>query len=98
MTGSPSGTIVQQAIIDAAGVEWTINDMAQVAVNGVGDTSTANVIAIAFINNQVWQQNKSLMWWYKTTNPTGTAWLPPGGTPQSPLTFPPGAPTSVIAS
>ena len=97
MTSSASGTVILQGIIDAAGLWWTINDVAHVAVNGVADTSTANVIAIAFVNDQIWQQNSALRWWYKTTNPTGAAWLPTGGTMQSPLSYPPGAPTSVTA-
>ncbi len=95
---SPSGTLIQQAIVDAAGVEWTINDAGEVTVNGVGDATTANVIAIAFVNGALWQQNNALRWWYKTTNPTGTAWLPAGGTLVSPLPALPGAPTAVTAS
>jgi hypothetical protein len=98
MTASPNGTIIQQGIIDAAGVWWTINDVGQVAANGVGDASTGNVIAIAYVNGQIWQQNNALRWWYKTTNPTGTAWLPAGGTMSSPIAYPPSAPTDVTAS
>lgn len=95
---TPSGTLIQQAIIDAAGVEWTINDAGEVAVNGVGDATTSNVIAIGYTGGQVWQQNSKLRWWYKTTNPTGASWLPQGGTLTSPFPSPPAAPTAVIAS
>jgi hypothetical protein len=93
---SANNTLITQAIVDGANNLWTIN-AGQVAVNGVVDTSTAKVIAIAFVNNQLWQQNNTLRWWYKTTNPTGTAWLPKAGTMTSPLPTTPGAPTAVTA-
>lgn len=83
---SPNGTIVTTvgpAIVDANGHLWTITAGAQVAVDGVADTTTANVIELAFVGNQVWQENGSLLWWSKTL-PTDV-WSPPAGTTVSPL-------------
>jgi len=44
------------SIHDAAGNVWTINAAGQVTVNGVADTTTANVAEIAYVNGLVWQQ------------------------------------------
>jgi hypothetical protein len=71
------------AIIDASGNKWTITGTAQVAVNGVTDASTAQVSEIALVNNQVWQENASNLWWGKTS--PAAAWAPGPGTSTSPL-------------
>lgn len=85
------------AITDTAGVAWAINAAEQITINGVIDTTTANVVMLVLINGQLWQQNKAGGWWYKTTNPTGKSWLG-GGTKVSPLSATaPGAPTGVTA-
>ena len=99
MSQSPNFSAVQLALIDSANVVWAINSAGVITINGVADTTTANVIAIALISGNLWQQNRTGMWWYKTTNPTGTAWLPKAGTPTSPFpTTVPGAPTRVTAA
>lgn len=86
-TASANDTVVisgaATAITDAAGNVWTITSGDQVAVNGVTDTSTANVTEIAYVNGQVWQENANAMWWSKTL-PTDQ-WGPTLGTPTSPL-------------
>lgn len=98
MTASANGTTIVQGIVDAGGTVWTINDAGQVALNGVGDKTTANVITLVYANGLLWQQSTTLMWWHKTTNPTGANWLPAGGSATGPIiATPPGAPTGVTA-
>lgn len=83
---SPNGFVVPRdgtAITDANGNTWTITPGAQVALNGIADTTTANVVQLAFVSNQVWQENASLLWWSKTV-PTDT-WMPLNGTTSSPI-------------
>jgi hypothetical protein len=89
-TASPNNTMVlagaTTAITDATGNKWTITSTGQVAVNGVADTTTANVQELAYVNKAVWQENASNMWWDKTS-PTA-AWGPAAGTSTSPLPAP----------
>ena len=85
-TPSPNDTVVKGAtktITDASGNKWTITSGGQVAVNGVADTTTANVIELAYVNGTIWQENSSKLWWGETT-PTA-AWAPSAGTATSPL-------------
>jgi lysophospholipase L1-like esterase len=77
MAGSTS------AITDASGNNWTITSGKQVAVNGTADTTTANVIELAYVNGTVWQENISDLW-YGKTSPTA-AWGPTLGTSTSPV-------------
>ncbi|HEX2943314.1 MAG TPA: hypothetical protein VHO91_19835, partial [Rhodopila sp.] len=65
------------------GNKWTIQANGQIAVNGVTDTTTANVTELAYVNGEVWQENTSNLWWGKTS-PTA-AWSPDAGTATSPL-------------
>jgi hypothetical protein len=78
------------AIVDASGNAWSITSTNQVAVNGVADSTTANVTELAFVNGTIWQENSSYLW-YGKTSPTA-AWSPNLGTTTSPL------PTSVSIS
>jgi hypothetical protein len=71
------------AIVDASGNTWTITSGGQVAVHGVADTTTANVIELAYVNGAVWQENSRHLWWSKTS--PSAAWSPPAGTSTSPL-------------
>ena len=83
---SPDNTVVTSTagkIVDAGGNTWTITASAQVAVNGVTDTSTANVIALAWEKGVVWQENASKLWWSKTLPTSG--WGPASGTATSPI-------------
>jgi hypothetical protein len=82
---SPNNTVISingQSIVDANGNKWTIVD-GRVAVNGVVDASTSNVIEMAFENNLVWQKNSHNLWWSKSV-PTA-AWQPPAGTAIDPI-------------
>jgi hypothetical protein len=77
ISGSPA------AITDASGNEWTIASNGEVAVNGVDDTTTANVTELAYVNGTIWQENSNDLWWGKTS-PTAS-WSPSAGTATSPL-------------
>lgn len=52
-------------------------------MNGTADTTTANVIELAYVNGTIWQENSSDLWWGKT-QPTAS-WSPATGTATSPL-------------
>ncbi len=89
-TASPNDTMVLAgatgAIVDAGGNAWTITNSGLVAVNGVADTTTANVTELAYVNHQVWQENASNLWWGKAS--PDAAWAPDAGTSTSPLPAP----------
>jgi hypothetical protein len=76
--GSPNVSITDQS-----GNTWSIAN-GQVAVNGVTDPTTANVIELAYVNGQIWQENSQGLWWSKST--PADAWAPPYGTSQNPVT------------
>jgi hypothetical protein len=84
---SPDNTMVPAgstgSIADAGGNIWTITGTGQVAVNGTGDATTANVTELAYVNGNVWQENASNLWWDKTS--PSAAWAPEAGTATSPL-------------
>ena len=70
------------SITDASGNMWSIAG-GQVTLNGVVDPTTANVIELAYVNGQIWQENADDLWWSKT-NPSDP-WGPTYGTPASPV-------------
>ncbi|MBN8900648.1 MAG: hypothetical protein J0H57_06390 [Rhodospirillales bacterium] len=70
------------AITDAGGHVWSIDAQGRVTVDGVVDTSTANVVALAYVDGQVWQQNQDGLWWAKSS--PAAAWGPPAGTATTP--------------
>ena len=86
-TPSANDTVVKAgstaAITDASGNKWTISAAGQVAVNGTADTTTANVIELAYVNGTIWQENASKLWWGETQ--PNAAWSPAAGTAASPL-------------
>ena len=88
---SPNDTVIKlgsaAVITDAAGNTWGISRSGQVTINGATDTTTANVVQIAYVSGAVWQENTANLWWEKTS-PTA-AWTPQAGTSVSPL---PGSP------
>jgi hypothetical protein len=92
---SPNNTTIVAGIVDVTGNIWSLNDAGHVCVNYVADTTTKNVIQLAYVGGKIWQQNAQLIWWYKTT--TTSPWLPTNGTTVSPLPTAPGAPTAVSA-
>ena len=75
-TPSPDNTVVTNTtgkIFDASGKAWTITTAKQVAVNGVADTSTANVVELAWEKGVLWQENTSSLWYAKTASGWGAA-------------------------
>jgi hypothetical protein len=50
------------AIIDAAGVHWTVTSGAQMAFNNVVAGVTSSVVQLAYANHVVWQKNTALDW------------------------------------
>jgi len=70
-------------LVDNAGNTWGISN-GQVTINGVADSTTANVIDLAFVKGVIWQQNASKLWWSKAS-PTA-AWTPQAGTSTNPIT------------
>src|SRR5579859_4952792 len=75
--------ITAGSIIDASGEVWTITASGQVAVNGTPDTTTSNVVELAYVNHAVWYETNGGVWQYKTK--ASDTWQPPGGTTTSPL-------------
>ena len=69
------------SIVDASGNAWSITN-GQVAVNGVVDTTTANVTELAYVNGRIWQENSNGLWWSKTA--PSSAWT--GGSTTNPVT------------
>lgn len=72
-------------IKDTNGNVWSI-DNSKVNVNEFDDADTGRVVALAYVNGQVWQENADKLWWSKTL-PTDT-WSPAAGTPVAPETVP----------
>ena len=70
------------SITDAAGNTWAVAN-GLVTVNGVVDSTTANVIELAYVNGEVWQENASDLWWAKTT--PNDQWTPEYGTALNPV-------------
>lgn len=96
---SANNTVVTTAgpsITNSVGEVWTLTSSGQIAVNGTVDGTSANVIELAYVNHQVWQENSSNLWWAKTR--ASDAWSPPDGTSTSPITAPPPAETLSVNS
>lgn len=78
---SPNFTVVSTVgptIIDATGMSFSLVAGAQIARNGIVDSTTANVTQLAYVNHVVWQQNTALNWysWLGTGWSTGTTASP----------------------
>ena len=93
---SPDNTVVVGAVLsgiakpgvtDANGDRYTITADHRVAVNGTVDPTTARVIALAYENGRVYQENADRRWWSKGS--AAEAWAPAYGTRHSPI--PPGS-------
>jgi hypothetical protein len=84
-TASANNTIVTgngTQIRDAQGHAWSlIGD--KVAVDGTPDATTGRVVALAYEDGKVWQQNQDGLWWAKTASTD--AWTPTYGTSVSPV-------------
>jgi hypothetical protein len=73
LTQSSNGLV----ITDANNDHWSIMN-GQVAVNGVIDQTTANVIALAYEGGKLWQENTSGLWYAKAN--AADTWSPPTAT------------------
>jgi uncharacterized glyoxalase superfamily protein PhnB len=86
LSTSPDDTVISLqaggSITDPSGNIWAITPGGQVSLNGTPDTSTANVIAMAFEEGKIWHENSSLLWWAKSS-PSDT-WSPGPGTSTNP--------------
>ncbi len=82
---SPNDTVIKASsggsITDANGDIWTITNTGSVDMNGSPAGYSANVIELAYVNGNVWQENSSNLWWEWQNN----SWQPGAGTSQSPL-------------
>jgi hypothetical protein len=81
------------ALTDQSGNLWTITSAGLVAVNGVADTTTGNVVELAIVSNVIWQKNKQGLWYSKTS--PSASWTT--GTATSPLPAPAVAATPVFS-
>lgn len=68
---------------DPSGNIWSITPGGQVAVNGVVDPTTANVIELATVNGKIWQENADNLWWSKSA--PADDWSYGDGTSDNPL-------------
>lgn len=83
---SPDNTIVTPGggiswIIDNALNRWAISPGGQITVNGLVDSTTRNVIELAWVKGVIWQLNTAGNWYSKTS--VSANWSP--GTKISPL-------------
>jgi hypothetical protein len=62
--------------MDSTGLIWTITTGGQIAKNGVADTTTSNVVLIAYKNSEVYQQNNQLLWWGWVSNAWARSYNP----------------------
>lgn len=86
VTPSANNTTVTTAgysITDGSGNLWTLTASGQVAVNGVVDATTSNVIKLAYVSSLIYQENSAGLWFHKAV--PSDSWAPPGGSSTSPL-------------
>lgn len=74
-------------IVGATGERWALTASGQVAVNGVADGTTRNVVSLAYVGRRVYQQNTAALWWSKSVSKD--AWTGPIANPL-PVVVPPG--------
>jgi hypothetical protein len=55
-------TTVGPVVVDATGEAFGISSGGQVTVNGVVDTTTSNIIALAYVNHLVWKETSGGIW------------------------------------
>lgn len=83
-TASPNNIVISGAvgtITDNSGNTWAITTGGTVAKNGSAAGYSANVVELAFVNGEIWQENASHLWW----GWAGTGWTNGNGTATSPL-------------
>jgi hypothetical protein len=81
--GAPAANSPAPSFTDQNGNVWSIVS-GQVSVNGTIDPTTANVIELAYVNGQIWQENSQGLWWSKSA--PADSWEPPYGTTTNPVT------------
>jgi hypothetical protein len=81
--GAPAAGSPIPEITDKGGNTWSIVN-GQVTVNGAIDPTTANVVELAYVNGQIWQENTQGLWWSKSA--PADAWAPTYGTAKIPIT------------
>jgi hypothetical protein len=69
--------------MDTASNKWTITTGGQVAVNGLADTTTKNVIELVYMNGTIWQENNAGAWWTETQ--PNASWVPAAPPPPMPI-------------
>jgi hypothetical protein len=57
-------------LTDSSGNTYTITSAGTVDMNGAPLGYTANVIELAYVNGNIWQENNSGLWWEYTGNPS----------------------------
>lgn len=69
-------------LVDSSHHIWGIDSKGIVTVDGIEDSTTANVVTLFFVGGLIWQ-NAGTLWWSKAS-PTAP-WLPSGGTTTPPI-------------
>jgi hypothetical protein len=70
-------------LVDGAHHIWGIDARSVITVDAIEDSTSANVVQLAYVGGLMWQRNGNNLWWSKTS-PTAP-WLPAGGTATAPL-------------
>lgn len=86
LPASANNTVVStaaQSIVNVDGDVWAINSNGQATVNGSADTSTSNVVALAYVSSTVWRLSSAGLWFSKAH--ASDTWAPSTGTTTSPL-------------
>jgi hypothetical protein len=90
-TESPDGTtataVTSPAIVNSVGEKWTLVNSGttaglRVAVNGVADTTTSNVVQLSYYSHVLWYKNSSGLW--RGKGKASDAWTPTAGTTTAP--------------
>lgn len=68
-------------ITDTSGNTWGISSGTQVLINGKADTTSVNVVELAWVSSIIWYQNTSAIWFSRSS--PASAWS--SGTKSSPL-------------
>ena len=86
LSGKTITKTIDTPIGDINGNAWSLVDSSnglQIAINGVADVTTGQVICLTYVNGLVWQQNINKMWWSKSS--PQDVWSPPQGTSIAPI-------------
>jgi hypothetical protein len=70
-------------LVDAHHHVWSIDANNVITVDGIEDSTSANVVSIIYVGGYIWQHNQSGLWWSKPD--PSAQWLPIGGTSTPPV-------------